>query len=402
MAIRALGGIAVSKLFATFMGTSGITLLSHFQNLMALFTQLPIESVNRSLMKFWSDPKLEDRAKLKLFHTGFWVVNLLVLLSFLVVYFNQDYFLRRLVASYSVGQFMAIFVPGILMMLFTGLLNSIILAKRFVKGFAFVSVSGTILLVICVFLAVYYGNMDQALLSIVVGYGLMIISALIFAYRSGILKTLSLGGPHKDSLKKISSFILMAIGAIVVGKLLDFFVRDYIIEHYGADRTGLWQGVVKMSNNFLMVFSGTVGVIYYPKMASLIHDHKALRSYTLKIMGFVTFVTLICLGIYYFNRDFILTLFFSSGFERASYLVRHQAVGDFFAILSYLLAYLLSARVKTAQYIGAQLVSAAIYLGVISLLLDTHNLEALAIAYKWRFIGFFAILVIFNRRLLFK
>ena len=109
-----------------------------------------------------------------------------------------------------------------------------------------------------------------------------------------------------------------------------------------------------------------------------------------------------CLGVYYLNKEFFLKLFFSQGFERAAYLVRYQVIGDFFAILSYLLAYVLSARVETVKYIGAQFVSAIIYLGTVGLLIDHFELEALTLGYLWRYLGFFIVLIIFNRRLLFR
>ena len=119
-------------------------------------------------------------------------------------------------------------------------------------------------------------------------------------------------------------------------------------------------------------------------------------------MGFVAFISILALGIYYLNREFFLTVLFSSDFKQAAYLVRYQAFGDFFAIISYLLAYLLSARVQTTRYIAAQILSAAVYLALISILIQSLDLEALTIAYMWRYIGFFLILVIFNRKLLFR
>lgn len=399
---RALGGLTINKLFATFLGTNGITLLSHFQNLTSLFTLLPSEGVNRSIMKYWSDPKMEIQAKHKIFHTGFWVSNLLLWLIFGILYWKKEFFFSRFISEYSETQFLAIFLAGIFLMLMTALLNSVILAFRDVRAYALISIGGVLVLVGTVTLGVVYGTMDQALLSFVVGYGLMFFGALgyFLFYRKKL--QLSIKAPDKASLKKIGSFILMAISAIAFGKLLDFAVRDYVIELYGLDRTGLWQSVAKMSNSYILVFTGTVGVVYYPKMASLIHQTAELKSYVLKVMRFVAFITVICLGIYYFNRNFFLTLFFDTGFERAGYLVKYQAVGDFFAILSYLLAYLLSARVATWRYILAQAVSAGTYLALIYILIGQLNLEALTVAYMWRHIAFFVILIIFNRRLLFR
>ena len=150
----------------------------------------------------------------------------------------------------------------------------------------------------------------------------------------------------------------MAISAILFGRFLDFLVRDYVIDLYGLERTGLWQSVAKMSTSYLLVFTGTVGVVYYPKMASLIHEPKELRRYVIRVMSFVALISLISLGVYYLNKELVLSLFFSKEFKSASYLVKYQVVGDLFSIVSYLLAYLLSAKVATTKYIFAQFFSA--------------------------------------------
>ncbi len=399
---RALGGLTINKLFAVFLGTSGITLLSHFQNLISLFTLLPSEGVNRGIMKFWSDPQVEEGQKKSLFRTGFWISILMMLVVLAVLLWYKDFFFDRFIDQLSTTQFLIIFVPAVFLTLMTAMLNAVILSYRDVKSYAIISIAGVVLLTGTVYFGVTQGNIDQALLSFPVGYGLMFFCALFYFFKKRKTIQLSFKAPDKKSARMIWSFVFMALSSIVFGKLLDFGVRDYIINEFGTDRTGLWQSVVKMSNSYLLVFTGTVGVVYYPKMASLIHDNKALKDYVSKVMGFVAFVTVLCLGIYYFNRSFFLQLFFAKGFDKAAYLVQYQVIGDFFAILSYLLAYLLSARVQTWKYIKAQLFSAIIYLGLISLLLGQYNLEALTMAHMWRYIGFFLILVIFNRKLLFK
>ncbi len=400
---RTLGGLTINKLFAITLGTPGITLLSHFQNLTSLFTQLPNEGVHRSVMKYWSDPEENEQNRLRLFKTGFWVTSMIFIVTLGVLYFwHHQYFFDRFIDQYTPRQFLLIFIPAIFLMLMSGYLNAVVLALREVKAYAIINVSTSIILVSTVYLGVTFGTMDQALLSFAIGYGAMFFCVLGYLiYRRREVK-LGMGKPDLESFKKIWKFVAMAVSAIVFGKLLDFGVRDYAIDLYGLDKTGLWQSVAKMSSSYLLVFAGTVGVVYYPKMASLIYDHQKLRNYVLKVMGFAAFVTLICLGIYYLNKEFFLRVFFAEGFEKAAYLVRFQIVGDFFAIISYLLAYLLSARVETMKYISAQFFSAVIYLSFISVLMNRYDLEGLTIAYMWRHIGFFLILVIFNRKLLFR
>ena len=386
-----------------FLGTSGLTLLSHFQNLTSLFTLLPSEGVNRSIMKYWSDPDTSEDERVAHFKTGFWVTLTIFIITLGILYFwHRGYFFDRFITNYSPGQFLLLFLPSVFLMLMSGYLNSIILALRQVKAYALINITGLLLLVTSVYIGIAYGTVDQALLSFAIGYGLMFFSALTYLIVRRKQIRLGVGKPDAKSMKRIWKFLVMAISAIAFGRLLDFGVRDYAIELYGLDRTGLWQSVAKMSTSYMLIFTGTVGVVYYPKMASLIHEPQKLKWYVIRVMGFVAFISLLGLGIYYLNKEFFLKLFFDNGFERAAYLVRFQVVGDFFAIISYLLAYLLSARVQTFKYIAAQFVSAAIYVTLISLLIEQFDLEAFTIAYMWRYIGFFVILIIFNRRLLFR
>lgn len=403
VAFRALGGLSINKLFSIFLGPSGLTLLSHFQNLTALFTLLPSEGVNRSLMKYWSDPRVPDEERKQLFKTAIWVTTFIFGATLAVLYFWQkEYFFDRFISAYTPKEFLIVFIPAVFLMLLSGYLNSVILALREVKAYAIINIIGLLLLVAVVYLGVTMGNADQALLSFSVGYGLMFFCALFYLIKKRKAFNLGIGLPDGKSIKRIGKFLVMAISVIVFGRLLDFMVRDYVIDLYGLERTGLWQAVSKMSTSYLLVFTGTVGVVYYPKMSSLIHEPQALKSYVGKVMGFVAFVSLLALTVYFLNKEFILKLFFAPGFERAAYLVRYQVVGDFLSILSYLLAYLLSARVEMAKYIFAQFFSAAIYVIIIYSFIDFYNLEALTLAYMWRYIGFFVILVFLNRRLLFR
>lgn len=403
MTFRALGGLTINKLFSIYLGPAGLTLLSHFQNLTSLFTLVPSEGVNRSIMKYWSDPQLSKEEKKAVFHTGLWVTIAIYALTFVGLYVWQgDFFFDRFINDLETKDFLLIFIPAILLMLLSGYLNSVILALRKVRAYAIINIIGLILLVGVVYLGIQSDNRDQALLSFSVGYGLMFFCALIYLLIKKSAVGISIGLPQKKAMGRIFRFLAMALSAIIFGRFLDFMVRDYVIDLYGLERTGLWQAVAKMSTSYLLVFTGTVGVVYYPKMASLIHERSALKAYVLKVMGFVCLVSIIALGVYWLNKEFVLKLFFAEGFEQGAYLVKYQVIGDFFSILSYLLAYLLSARVETTKYIFAQLFSAVIYVGLITVLIDHFNLESLTIAYMFRYIGFFLLLLWMNRRSLFR
>ena len=183
-------------------------------------------------------------------------------------FWQREYFFGRFIQNNSPGQFLIVFVPAVFLMILSGYLNSIILSLRQVRAYALINVAGLVLLVAVVYLGITYGSIDQALLSFSVGYGLMFFCALFYLiYRRKSIK-LSVGKPDKESIKKIAKFLAMAISAIAFGRLLDFAVREYVIGLYAEEKTGLWQSIAKISSSYMLIFTGTVGVVYYPKMAS--------------------------------------------------------------------------------------------------------------------------------------
>lgn len=402
VSFRAIAGIVINKVFSVYLGAAGLTLLSHFQNLTALFTLLPAEGVNKAVMKYWSDPELERTHKVKLFNTALWVTSLIFAISFGLLYFwFRGLFFEKFLEHYSQGQFLLIFLPAVFLMLMAAYLNAVILAEQRLRAFGLINLFGSVLLVAVVYLGVRFGSMGQALLSLTVGYGMAFFCALAyFLLNKDIRASLTLGKPDRASLKKLGRFLAMAISAISLGQLLDFVIRDYIIDRYGLEITGLWQSVVKVSLSYTMLFTSAVSYIYYPRLCALIHEPEKLRSFVYRSFFWVAIMAIAGLSIYYFNRSFFLRLFFDEAFIAASGLVRYQVIGDFFGLISFLLTSILSAQVLTRKFIVARLFSALVFLTMLFLFIDKLDIESLPFAYMCRQIGLFLILIYLNRRVL--
>jgi O-antigen/teichoic acid export membrane protein len=203
------------------------------------------------------------------------------------------------------------------------------------------------------------------------------------------------------SFKNLGEFVLMAASVLVFSKLLDFLIRDHAIQTFGFHQTGLWQSVVRLSDGYMMIFINTVGVVYYPQIASLIFDVEQLRSYLQGVIKVVAPVSAIGLLFVFFLRDPILTILYSKEFTSAGILMPFQLIGDFFCILSYLLTYIISAQARTRIFIALQAGSAMIYVLFIILLENSQGIMALPAAHALRFSIVFIILVIVNKRILF-
>jgi O-antigen/teichoic acid export membrane protein len=403
VSFRAIAAVVINKVFSVYLGAAGLTLLSHFQNLTVLFTLLPAEGVNKGIIKYWSDPEMEGKDKRNLFNTALWLIGSIFTISLVVLYFwFKRLFFEKFIESYSHSQFLLVFIPAVFLMIIAAYLNAVLLAKQRLKAFGIINIIGTVLLIITVCLGVLYGNMDQALLSLTVGYGLVFLCVLIyFLANPDMRESLSMGMPDVKSLRRLGKFMAMAITAISLGKLLDFVLRDYIMDRYGLEATGLWQSVVKMSLSYTMLFTSAISFVYYPRVCALIHNPVRLRQFVFKSMGVVATVSVLGLGVYYFNRTFFLAVLFDESFTEAAGLVRYQVIGDFFGLMSFLLSSLLSAQAKTTRFIISRFFSAVAYLVPIFLLIDAWGVESLPLAHLYRQFGLFIILLYFNRQLLF-
>lgn len=403
VAFRSIGGVVVSKLFSVFFGASGLAILSHFQNLIGFFTAFANEGVNKSVVKYWSDKKLTKGEKSSLFKTALWTTGFIMLVVLLpLVLCFKEFFFGVFLSLGSSSQFVWLFVLGVVLLTFAWCINSLILVECNVKTYAIINVLGLILMVASVYAGVHSGELVTALLFFVIGNGGMLVFSLFYLiYRKRELLRTFKGWPEKVALKRISKFLTMAISVVLFGQVLDFIVRDYIIGTYGLSKTGEWQAVVKMSSNYLLLFTNVIGAVYYPKISRLIYDHTALRNYIFKVMMLMSAMSVLCLSIYYLNKGLFLTVFFDEQLEGAAYLVRYQAIGDFFALNSFLLATVLVAKVQTREFIFGRFISAIIFISTILFLLEGMDLEALTLGYMFRQMGLFLLLLFFNRGLLF-
>ena len=165
-----------------------------------------------------------------------------------------------------------------------------------------------------------------------------------------------------QDFRKLGEFVLMALSVLLFGKITDFIIRDYAIQHFGLHQTGLWQSIVKISDGYMMLFINTVGIVYYPQISALILNTDRLRQYLRDVLKIVIIVSVTGLILIYVARMPVLTLLYNKEFIPAGDLMPMQFIGDFFCIISYLLTYIISAQARTRTFIVLQAVSTVFYI----------------------------------------
>lgn len=399
IAAKTIGRLLVNKIFAVYLGTTGIALLAHFQNLIGILTQLPNDGVNRGVSRLVQNKRDKDEIK-KLYGTALVYNFILYILVGLAILLFDGYFFKFFASSIDEWLFYLIFFSAVLIFIVNLFLQAFILGLRNVFVYTASNILGIALLVIVVFLGARTMTLDLALLAFSIGQAISILITLFILIWHGPPARIRLN-LSKTNLKKLSEFLLIVASVLLFSKLVDFGVRNFAITEYGFRLAGLWQAVVKISDSYMSLFIATVGVVFYPQVSSLVFDIENLRKYIRDVLYIVIPVTLIGLFLIFIFRIPILRVLFTADFIPAQFLMKFHLIGDFFGIISYLLIYIVSAQAKTATFISLQFGSAVIYIALIAFFTSYYGIQALPMAHAARFVIFFMVLVILNRRILF-
>jgi PST family polysaccharide transporter len=398
--IKMISGIVINKFFAIRFGAPGITLLAHFQNLVSMATQIPNDGINRGIIRYWSDQKIDPEEKQRLLVSGL-ILNLVIfLLSVLSVLVFRNFVFRYFDITLISLPVSWILIISLFIFILNLFLLSVILSFQKIRPYAILNILGATITGLAVIAGTGTHNLNLALISFLAGSAINFLFTFLYVIRHRLIRPV-LARISPGNLWKLGEFILMALSVLVFSKLVEFYIRGVSIDKFGMLQTGLWQAVVKISDGYTMVFVNTVGVIYYPQVSSLILDTELLRNYLRDVLRIVAVITLAGLVLVYLFRYPILSLLYSNNFHSAADLMPLQLTGDFFCIISYLLTYIISAQARTRTFIALQAISAVFYISLIYVLIPRMNILAFPAAHLIRYVFYFIILVVLNRRTIF-
>src|SRR5207244_2246772 len=136
------------------------------------------------------------------------------------------------------------------------------------------------------------------------------------------------------------NFAVMAFTSSLVAPVSQMLVRNHLIQQFGEGAAGEWQGVFKVSEIYLGLFTATLSVYFLPRLSEM-RDRRELwpeirRVYTLVLpIAAAAAVTIFVL------RAPITTSLFSVEFLGMVDLFAWQLIGDVLKIGSWILGYVM-------------------------------------------------------------
>ena len=391
VAIKMLTLLGLNKILAIYVGPSGYAVIGQFQNAMTMVMTFAGGAVNTGVTKYTAEYHKTENEQHKVWQTALRISLVFTLiLSILIGLFSQwlaETFLKD--AAYS-GIFLWFSVTLIFFVL-NSLLLAIINGKKEITLYISVNIAGSLVGLLVTSILAYTYGLYGALLALVTNQSIVFVVTLWLCRHQVWFKLACLWGEvdHKTA-RNLGKYVSMALTSAIAVPMSHMLIRSHLVNNFGWEGAGYWDGVWRISSIYLMFITTTLGVYYLPRLSEII-ERKELRKEIINgykvILPIVSFLAFSI----YMLRDFIVAVLFTSEFSEMSDLFAWQMTGDVVKIASWLMAYLMLGKGTAKLFIFTEIIfSITFYLFTI-LLTNYFSLKGVTIAYFVNYVIYFIV-----------
>jgi PST family polysaccharide transporter len=399
--IRIASGFVANKVVAIFTGPPGVAIIGQFSNFVAITLTLSNGAINTGVVKYTAEYD-ENEVKLKKLLSTALKISISCSLLFgicLLLFANNfsDYILKTAIYKNAIS------VLGLTIIFYSlnSLLISILNGKRQIKQYTIVNTLGSIIGLLFTVILVYFYKTEGALYSIVLSQSVIFFVTLFFVVKSSWFSWEYFRQSFDVNIaKKLGGFSMMALVSVFTAPVVQILLRNMVISKISIDAAGYWQGMMKVSDGYLLLITTALSTYYLPKLSSLKTD-KQIRDEMFN--GYKIILPTVFIGclIMYFLRFFIINLLYTDSFVKMEQLFIYQLIGDFFKIAAWLIAYLMLAKAMTKLFIITEILFSIIYLILGYVCVDLFGLIGLAIAFAINYFVYFLFMGFYFRKLIF-
>ncbi|WP_344851693.1 O-antigen translocase [Pedobacter jeongneungensis] len=399
--IRISSGFVASKAIAIFTGPAGVALIGAFANFISVVLSFANGAITSGVVKYTAEFNNDEDELKKIFRTSF-LISLFcsIIVGVILLIFAKNF--SNLILTNDVYT-NPIRILGLTIVLYSlnSLLISILNGKGQIRLYTWVNTIGSIIGLIFTIVLVYFYKVQGALYALVLSQSIVFFITLVLIVKSPWFSIDYFKGPlDKIVAMKLGHFSLMAIVTALTMPVAQIILRNMLISNLGINAAGIWQGMMRVSDGYLMLITTALSTYYLPKLSSLIKDTEIKNEI---FRGYKIILPLVFLGciLIYFLRFFIIRILYTPEFNEMQSLFLWQLVGDFFKMASWMLAYLMLAKAMTKAYIIVEVVFSLGYVLLSYYLTTNFGLKGISIAFACNyFLCFIAMIIIFRKLLL--
>jgi len=382
-------------------GPAGVAIIGAFSNFITIILIFANGAINSGVVKYTAEYDGDDIQLKSLFSTSLKIsVYCSIIVGLLLIVF-APYWAEWLLTNNLYTNVIRVLGITIVLYSLNTLLISILNGKGQIKSYTIVNAVGSIIGLIMTVVLVYFYKVQGALYSLVLTPSIvffvtatLIVKAQWFKwdyFKQAFDKTIG---------KKLSHFSLMALISAVTVPVAEIVLRNMVIDKVNISSAGYWQGMMKVSDGYLLLITTSLSTYYLPKLSSLKTDEELRDEIYSGYKIIIPAVLLGCCAIY-FLRFFIIHVLFTSDFLEMESLFIWQLAGDFLKMCAWVLAYLMLAKAMTKAFILTEVIFNVSYVVLGYVFLNIFHLKGVTIAFALNYFIYLITMILLFRKLLF-
>lgn len=398
--VRIGAGFVINKIVAVYAGPGGLALVGQFQNFVTVVQTFANGGISAGIVKYTAEYRDDALRRSRMLGTALAIGIACGLTVSLVLALNSEWLSRAILKTDRFSGVLAAFAVTLTFFVLNDLMLSILNGRKEVGRYVAINILSSLTSVALTLALVDRLHLFGALLSLALLQSLVFfITLALFAGSSSFRAGDWRPAFDRASLSQLRGFSLMAMTSALAGPVSQMLVRDHLIGAVSAEAAGYWQGVWRISDGYLTLFTASIGVYYLPRIAE-IRDHRELRAEVMQGYRIVLPAVACVAAAIYLLRETIIRVLYSDAFLPASGLFAFQLLGDCLKIASWLLSYIMVGRAMVKPYIATELLFAGSFVLLAIFFVNRFGVVGATYAYALNYALYLAAMCWLFRRLL--
>ncbi len=395
--VKLVVGVLNIKISAVFLGTSGVALLSQFNNVIQFFTNIANGGLMNGVTKLTAFYECSLKRRRLVVYNAFLITLVLsFVLSILFVLFNNE-----IATTFLYDDKYTPIVKASGVLVFSLAINNLLFA--FVNGlqaynkYVYLNVAASLISALVIIPAIVLYGIEGGLWGQYIAAFIITIFTLLSVYK--YLPSFKNIVFSKLISSRLMKFGIMLLVASSINPLMRIVTRNVIVEYCSLHQAGWWDGINKISNTYVSVVLSSLGLYFLPKISKT----TCAKKINSEIKHSLLLVIPIVAGgsvLIYFLKDTIILLLFTDDFKGMSDLFLFQCIGDMMKIVNWFFAITIMIKEQVKQYIFAELVSALIIIANAYLIIPYFGIVGSSMAYAINKVVYFVFVFVIYKRML--
>lgn len=400
--IKLITSYVMVKILATVVGPSGIALIGQLQNFTAILTTFGAGGINNGVVKYVAEHKQDQLSLRQVIGNGFKITLYLSLFVGIVICILSKYLSNIILLNEDYYYVFILFGLSLFFLSINNFFISVLNGFKEFRKFVFISIITNIIGLIFTIILVFLFSIKGALIANVTYQSVVVFFTIFYIRKLDWFSSFFLWNKwNKKIIRQYGSYSLMAIISAITIPVVQLLIRKFLINEFSINEAGFWESMNKISGLYLILFTSTFSVYYLPKLSE-IKDQQILKNEIFKTYKIFTPLLFMSLAAMFFSKELIINLLFTKDFYFVKKLFLWQLLGDFFKIMSWILAFLMIAKSMTKIYIITEIFFSLLYLVLTYFCVQQYGLIGASKAYFFNYFIYFVVMLVIFRNLLFK